>query len=147
MLQRGMECPEGLFLPGSLPRAARLSSNSRQSMSGKATLVQLPLLLLPAYFQGACLKDPHKQEDILHRGEGSLFVGLLFLMVSTRACWLSKHLGNISIPLRDPNVQSKAVTHSSQWWRIMDATILHWHSALRCGCQANCTFCLGTRTG
>lgn len=41
-----------------------------------------------------------------------MFVELLHLVISTRASWLAKYLENISIPLRDPNMQSKAVTSS-----------------------------------
>lgn len=42
---------------GRQPRAAQLGSKSRQSTSGKATLVQLPLYLL---ISRECLKDPDK---------------------------------------------------------------------------------------
>lgn len=51
-------------------------------------------------------------------------------MVSTRASWLAKYLENISIPLRDPNMQSKAVTPSRE-------SVVEDH-----GCQI---FCIGTQ--
>lgn len=106
--------------PGPLTLAAR-ADRARQEKPLWCNI--LCACLLPgSVFKGDILHN-HKQGDILHRGEGSLFVGLLHLMVSTRPTWLVKYLENISIPLRDPNMQSKAVTHrhQSQWWKIMDA--------------------------